>query len=70
MEDSLAYGIGTLVGAILQFIFVALSVDIINNTALKQLQKIRILFLKSVLKQDMAWYDTNTSDNFAVRITE
>lgn len=70
MEDSRAFGIGCFCGAIVQLIFAALSVDIINYTALKQIARIRILFLKAVLRQDIGFYDTNTSDNFAVRITE
>jgi ATP-binding cassette subfamily B (MDR/TAP) protein 1 len=70
MEDSVAFGIGCGVGAIFQLIFCAISVDILNHVALKSISRIRIGFLNSVLRQDMAWYDTNTSDNFAVRITE
>lgn len=70
MEDSLAFGIGCFVGSFVQLIFAALSIDIINRTAQKQISKVRILFLQSVLRQDMTWYDLNTSDNFAVRMTE
>lgn len=70
MEDSVAFGIGCGVGAIFQLVFCALSVDILNHIALKSIGRIRIKFLDSVLRQDMSWYDTNTSDNFAVRITE
>lgn len=70
LEDSKAFGIGCFVGSIIQLIFVALSIDILNRNAQKQISKIRKLFLQSVLRQDMAWYDLNTSDSFAVRITE
>ena len=70
MEDSRAFGIGCFCGAIVQLIFAALSIDILNRTATKQISKIRKLFLQSVLRQDMTWYDLNTSDNFAVKMTE
>lgn len=70
IRDSRAFGIGCFVGAIIQLIFGALSIDILNRTAQKQIAKIRKLFLQSVLRQDMTWYDLNTSDSFAVRMTE
>lgn len=70
MEDSQAFGIGCFCGAIVQLIFAALSIDVLNRTAQKQISKIRKLFLQSVLRQDMTWYDLNTSDSFAVRMTE
>lgn len=70
MEDSRAFGIGCFCGAFIQLIFAALSIDIINRTAQKQISKVRKLFLQSVLRQDMTWFDLNTSDNFAVRMTE
>ncbi|CAO1320937.1 unnamed protein product [Diamesa hyperborea] len=70
LEDSKAFGIGCFCGSIIQLIFVALSIDILNRNAQKQISKIRKLFLESVLRQDMAWYDLNTSDSFAVRITD
>jgi ATP-binding cassette subfamily B (MDR/TAP) protein 1 len=70
MRDSRAFGIGCFCGAVIQLIFAALSIDILNRTAQKQISKIRKLFLQSVLRQDMTWYDLNTNDNFAVRMTE
>lgn len=70
LKDSRAFGIGCFVGAIIQLIFAALSIDILNRTAQKQISKIRKLFLQSILRQDMTWYDLNTSDSFAVRMTE
>ena len=30
----------------------------------------RILYLKAVLGQDMTWYDTQTTANFAAKMTE
>ena len=31
---------------------------------------IRCKFLQAVLRQDIAWYDTNTANDFASRMTE
>lgn len=70
LEDSKAFGIGAFVGAFIQLIFAALSIDLLNRTALKQITRIRKVLLKSVLRQDMTWYDLNTSENFAVKLTE
>lgn len=70
MEDSRAFGLGCLCGALIQLLFAALSIDLLNRAAQKQISKIRKLFLQSVLRQDMTWYDLNTSDSFAVRMTE
>lgn len=70
IEDSVAFGIGSFVGSFVVLIFAAISIDILNYTAHQQIKRIRILFFKSILKQDMIWYDTNTEDNFAVRVTE
>lgn len=70
LNDSIAFGIGCAVGAVAQLIFAALSIQILNYSAQKQITKIRKLFLESILRQDMTWYDTNTTENFAVRMTE
>ncbi|XP_053662554.1 multidrug resistance protein homolog 49 [Anopheles marshallii] len=70
MEDAKAFGLGVVAVTILQFIFATLSVDIINRSAQKQISRIRQLFLKAVLRQDMTWYDLNSDDSFAVRITD
>lgn len=30
----------------------------------------RQLFLQAVIRQDIAWYDTSTGNNFAAQVTE
>ena len=35
-----------------------------------QVFRIRSQFLRSVLNQDISWYDTNTTTDFASRMTE
>jgi len=41
-----------------------------NNNVSIQVYRIRSQFLHAVLRQDMSWYDTATSNDFASRITE
>lgn len=70
LKDSRAFGIGAFTASVFQLIVGTLSMDLLNRTAQKQITKLRKQFLQSVLRQDMTWYDLNTSDNFAVKITE
>ncbi|XP_055537427.1 multidrug resistance protein homolog 49 [Wyeomyia smithii] len=70
LEDAKAFGLGAIFVSVVQFLAGALSVDVINRSANRQISRIRQLFLKAVLRQDMTWYDLNSDDNFAVRITD
>lgn len=70
MRDAYAVAVGHLVCTLVELIFTVLSIDILNRTAQNQISRIRKLFLQAVLRQDMTWFNLNTSDNFAVRMTE
>ncbi|XP_055537429.1 multidrug resistance protein homolog 49-like [Wyeomyia smithii] len=70
LEDAKAYGLGAFTVSAVQFLSCALSIDMINRSANRQISRIRKLFLKAVLRQDMTWYDLNSDDSFAVRITD
>jgi len=48
------------------YIFVAA----FNYSAERQVRRIRNEFLAAVLRQDIAWFDTNTTSDFASRMTE
>ena len=48
------------------YIFVAC----LNYAAERQVLKVRKMFFKAVLKQDITWYDTTTTSEFATRMTE
>lgn len=48
------------------YIFVAC----LNYAAERQVLRIRKEFFHAVLKQDLGWYDTNTTSEFATRLTE
>ncbi|GBP96098.1 Multidrug resistance protein homolog 49, partial [Eumeta japonica] len=70
IEDSQAFGIGCMAFSVLQFVCGMLSVDLFNYTALNQINRIKVRFLRAVLRQDIAWYDLNTSLNFATKIAD
>ncbi|KAJ0172665.1 hypothetical protein K1T71_011804 [Dendrolimus kikuchii] len=70
IQDSQAFGIGCTVFSIAQFIVGAISVDLFNFTALRQIDRIKGKFLQSVLRQDITWYDLNTSMNFATKVSD
>ncbi|XP_043290091.1 multidrug resistance protein homolog 49 isoform X2 [Venturia canescens] len=69
-DDSVAFGVSCAALSTIQFFFAILTVDLLNVAAFRQIARVRRMFLQAVLRQDMAWYDTNTSTNFASRITE
>lgn len=69
-EDSVAFGVSCVALSTLQFFFAIFAVDLLNVAAFRQIARVRRMFLRAVLRQDMSWYDTNTSTNFASRITE
>ncbi|XP_055625929.1 multidrug resistance protein homolog 49 [Toxorhynchites rutilus septentrionalis] len=70
LRDAKAFGLGVVCVSLIQFLAAALSVDMINRSAIRQISRIRTLFLQAVLRQDMTWYDLNSDDSFAVRITD
>nr|XP_003701514.1 PREDICTED: multidrug resistance protein homolog 49 isoform X1 [Megachile rotundata]XP_012136737.1 PREDICTED: multidrug resistance protein homolog 49 isoform X1 [Megachile rotundata]XP_012136738.1 PREDICTED: multidrug resistance protein homolog 49 isoform X1 [Megachile rotundata]XP_012136739.1 PREDICTED: multidrug resistance protein homolog 49 isoform X1 [Megachile rotundata] len=69
-DDSVAFGVSSAALSCFQFVFAVFTVDLLNIAASRQIVRVRKMFLRSVLRQDMTWYDINTSTNFASRITE
>ena len=45
-------------------------VTCLNAAAESQVFRIRCLFLKAILRQDIGWYDTHETGNFASKMTE
>ncbi|KAL7738619.1 hypothetical protein ACLKA6_006913 [Drosophila palustris] len=70
IDDSIAFGIGSLVGSVIMFILIVIAIDVSNRVALNQINRIRKLFLEAILRQDMSWYDTSSGTNFASKMTE
>ncbi|XP_073848261.1 multi drug resistance 49 isoform X1 [Musca autumnalis] len=69
-EDSMAFGLGSVAGAIVLLIVIAAAVDILNTVAMKQIGRIRNEYLEAILKQDMSWFDTASGNNFASQMSE
>ncbi|XP_012529625.2 multidrug resistance protein homolog 49 isoform X2 [Monomorium pharaonis] len=69
-DDAVAFGAACAALSAIMFVLCMLMVDLLNFAASRQISRIRKMFLKAVLRQDMSWYDTNTSTNFASRINE
>ena len=42
----------------------------LNTSAMRQTLRMRKEFLKGTLRQDVGWYDTNTTSDFATKMTE
>lgn len=71
INDSIAYGILSLIATAWQFIFGIFCVDCFNRTAIRQITRIRTKYFESLMRQDIGWYDVaGGKTNFSVRITE
>ena len=55
-----------LVNLVCSFVFVTC----FNTAAESQVLRIRKIFLKSILRQDIAWYDVTQTGDFASRISD
>lgn len=55
--------------AFFQFAVGIFSIDLFNYTALKQVTRMRIRYLGSLLRQEVGWYDISKDTNFATRIS-
>ncbi|CAH2209544.1 jg5077, partial [Pararge aegeria aegeria] len=53
----------------ISLILCMLSVALISWSALRQITRIRIIFLEAVLRQDMSWFDTDSEFNLATKMT-
>lgn len=71
INDSIAYGILSIMATLWQFIFGIFCVDCFNRTAIRQITRIRTKYFESLMRQDIGWYDVaGGKTNFSVRITE
>lgn len=70
LDDATSFLILNTIVSIVHFLFACIAVDTANYSALKQITTVRKFFLDAVIRQEMAWYDTITDKNFAVKMTE
>lgn len=52
------------------FISGVLAVDIFNFVALRQVTRMRKILFETVIRQDIAWHDMATKQNFTQQIIE
>ena len=69
-EQITDFGLGTSIIGLINFVMAYIFVTCLNHSAECQVHRIRGLFFKSVLRQDIGWYDTHQTTDFAVRMTE
>lgn len=59
------------IGSIVHLLAGIFCVDCFNHTALRQTSRIRIEYFRSLMRQEIGWYDVASGNsNFAVRVTE
>lgn len=69
-ESVMFYVIGNVILGTILLIFSYIATVLMNYTALNQVFKIKWLYLQSALNQDVAWYDTNKTGDFASKMAE
>ncbi|XP_063224733.1 multidrug resistance protein homolog 49-like [Bacillus rossius redtenbacheri] len=70
LKDSEAFGVLCSATGLVQMVLGILSIACLNYSAQHQINRVRKLFLQAVMRQDMAWCDTNSTANFASQLTE
>ncbi|KAI5641363.1 ABC transporter transmembrane region domain-containing protein [Phthorimaea operculella] len=70
VDDGIALAIGMFVSVGASLLLCVLSVGLISWSALRQIARIRRLFLQATLRQDMAWFDTDSEFNLASKMAE
>ncbi|KAH9637265.1 hypothetical protein HF086_006909 [Spodoptera exigua] len=70
LQDATAMLIGAFVSVGISMLCCAVSVAFISWSALRQITTIRMRFLEAVLRQDMAWFDTDNEFNLASKMSE
>ncbi|XP_011183012.1 multidrug resistance protein homolog 65 [Zeugodacus cucurbitae] len=69
-NDSISYGILLALTSIIMLISGILSVDIFNFVALRQVTRMRKILFETVIRQDIAWHDMATKQNFTQQIID
>lgn len=70
LQDATAMLIGAFVSVGISLLCCTVSVALISWSALRQITTIRMRFLEAVLRQDMAWFDTDNEFNLASKMSE
>ncbi|KPJ17387.1 Multidrug resistance protein-like 49 [Papilio machaon] len=70
VEDSIAFAWASVAIMVAQVVAAAIAVTLCNFAASRMIARLRWKLLQSVLSQEIAFFDTNTTMNFAASLTE
>ncbi|XP_032525757.2 multidrug resistance protein homolog 49-like [Danaus plexippus] len=70
VDDSVAFAVASVAIMICQLVAAAVAVTLANWAAGRMITRLRWKLLRSVLSQEIAFFDTNTTMNFASALTE
>ena len=70
LDEIWFFGVGTAIIGSINFIMSYGFVTCLNHAAEAQVFKIRRLFLEASLRQDIGWYDTHQTGDFASKMAE
>ncbi|XP_063889978.1 ATP-dependent translocase ABCB1-like isoform X2 [Scylla paramamosain] len=69
-EGVVRFGVGTFLVGFVQMLMGYIFVTSMNYAAEGQVFRLRGMFLRSILSQEIAWFDTHQTNDFASRVTE
>nr|XP_053626234.1 LOW QUALITY PROTEIN: ATP-dependent translocase ABCB1-like [Cherax quadricarinatus] len=64
------FGVGTCIIGTVQMVMGYIFVTAMNYAAEGQVYRLRGMFLQSILRQEIGWFDTHQTNDFASRVTE
>ena len=70
MEAVTTFAIGTVVIGSVIFTLTYVSITLFNYTSNKQIFRVRTMYFRSILHQDISWYDVINSGDIASRLNE
>lgn len=70
MESVTTFAVGTIFISCILFSLSYVSICLFNYTSQRQCLRIRSMYLKSILHQDISWYDVMNCGDVASRLTE
>ncbi|XP_017777587.1 PREDICTED: multidrug resistance protein 1B-like isoform X2 [Nicrophorus vespilloides] len=70
IEGIRKFGIETSILGFVTVICMYISVVLVNRSSIRQISKLKSIYMESILNKDIAWYDVNQTGDFSSRITE
>ncbi|XP_042225494.1 ATP-dependent translocase ABCB1-like isoform X2 [Homarus americanus] len=68
--EVVTFGVGTIIVGVIQLLAGYILVAAMNYAAEGQVYRLRGRFLHSILRQEIGWFDTHKTNDFASRVTE